>query len=280
MKIAITGANGYIGSALVKKALDNHYDVIAIDIDNTYIDSRAKFLKINIFEENLNLYHIMNEPDVLIHCAWRNGFNHNSLLHIQDLYNHYSFIKAMSENVKYISVMGSMHEIGYYEGKVTENTPCNPQSLYGIAKNALRQSLELLSRDSEFYLHWLRAFYIIGNDKRSNSVFCKLLRKANEGEKEFPLNSGKLKYDFISLDELCEQILAASIQNNVNGIINICSGKPISLGEMIEEYIEENNLNIKLNYGVFPDRPYDSPIIYGDNSKIKSIVDKISNTYL
>ena len=38
-----------------------------------------------------------------------------------------------------VSVMGSMHEIGRWEGAVDENTPANPLSNYGVAKNALRQ---------------------------------------------------------------------------------------------------------------------------------------------
>lgn len=277
MKIAITGANGYIGSALVKSCLDKGYTTIAVDIDNTYIDKRAGFKKIDIFNALENLYEAFDKPDVLIHLAWRNGFVHNDPVHISDLYKHYQFLEAMIKNgVKYISVMGSMHEIGYYEGVIDENTPCNPMSLYGIGKNALRQSLECLVKDKDVYLHWLRGYYIVGNDERSNSVFGKIIRAYNEGKKEFPLNSGKNKYDFISLDKLCEQIIAASTQNKINGIINICSGKPVSLGERIEQFIRENNLGIKLDYGVFPDRPYDSPIVYGDNKRIVEILSKIS----
>lgn len=44
--------------------------------------------------------------------------------------------------------MGTMHEVGYWEGAIDEHTPCNPQSQYGIAKNAMRQSLMLTAKDS------------------------------------------------------------------------------------------------------------------------------------
>lgn len=277
MRIAITGANGYIGSSLVKKALDLNYEIIAVDIDNTYIDDRAEYIKVNIFDDTENLYDKMGRPDVLIHLAWRKGFIHNDMAHLEDIDKHYRFIVKMIDcGVKYVSIMGSMHEIGYYEGKIDEDTPCNPLSLYGIGKNALRQSLECLVKDKDVYMHWLRGFYIIGNDERSSSVFGKIIRANNEGKKEFPLNSGKNKYDFIKIDDLCNQIIAASTQNKINGIINICSGKPVPLGERIEQFIRENNLGIKLDYGVFPDRPYDSPIVYGDNKRIIEILSKIS----
>ena len=57
--------------------------------------------------------------------------------------------------------MGTMHEIGFWEGAVDENTPCNPLSQYGIAKNALRQSLLLLTQNSDVKIYWLRAYYIL-----------------------------------------------------------------------------------------------------------------------
>lgn len=68
------------------------------------------------------------------------------------------------------------------------------------------------------------------------------------------------------------QIAAVVEQENISGIINCCSGQPISLAERVESFIKENGLNIQLDYGAFPDRPYDSPCVYGDNSKIKSIL--------
>ena len=40
---------------------------------------------------------------------------------------------------------------------------------------------------------------------------------------------------------------------------------------MVENFIKEYNLDIKLEYGVFADREYDSPEIYGDNAKITRI---------
>ena len=131
MKIAITGANGYIGSTLVKKCLNNGFETIAIDIKNNYIDKRAVYKKIDIFENTDNIYESLGSPDVLIHLAWRKGFVHNDIAHLEDLNKHYTFlINMVNSGIKYISVMGSMHEIGYHEGVIDENTPCNPMSVF------------------------------------------------------------------------------------------------------------------------------------------------------
>ena len=61
MKILITGANGYIGSKVVKALCDAGITTIATDFDDKYIDSRAIFIKATIFEKNENWYSFFNE---------------------------------------------------------------------------------------------------------------------------------------------------------------------------------------------------------------------------
>lgn len=126
----------------------------------------------------------------------------------------------------------------------------------------------------ECILQWLRCYYILGDDKKNNSIFCKLLLAAEEGKKTFPFTTGKNQYDFITVDELANQLSAAVLQKEVVGIINCCTGKPMSLADRVEQFINEHNLDIKLEYGAFPDRPYDSPCEYGNNSKIQIILNK------
>ncbi|PRR81755.1 NAD-dependent epimerase/dehydratase family protein [Clostridium vincentii] len=272
-KILVTGANGYIGRHIVKTLLNCGYNVDACDFRFDGVDERANKIYTPIFNGDEDIYDKLGKPDICIHMAWRNGFVHNSETHIEDLNNHYTFLKNMiTGGLKHLSVMGTMHEVGYWEGPIDENSPTNPSSLYGIAKNSLRQAIELMIKDNNIVLQWLRAYYITGDDLKSNSIFSKITKMEMEGKEKFPFTTGKNKYDFISVEELSEQIVAASTQTEVGGIINCCSGNPISLAEKVEEFIEKNNFKIKLQYGAFPDRKYDSLAVWGDNNKIQSIL--------
>ena len=276
MKILVTGANGYIGAHVVSYLLDHTpHEVVAVDLSDTFIDSRATFISRNILAdaEQPALYEELGSPDVLIHLAWRNGFDHRAESHITDLPGHYLFLRYMIDaGVKSVSVMGTMHEVGFYEGAITEDTPCAPLSLYGIGKNALRQSLLVYAEGRSVSVKWLRAYYILGDNARNKSIFSRILGWAKEGKKTFPFTMGTNKYDFISVERLAEQISEASIQNAVEGIINVCSGTPVALKDMVENFIAENNLDIRPEYGVFPDRKYDSPAIWGDCGKITAIL--------
>ncbi len=279
-KVLVTGANGYIGSCVVKTLLDLGVDVVAVDINDNNIDDRATIIKSNIFniDNNENLYEKYGRPDVCLHMAWIDGFVHKSDNHMLYLSSHYAFLNNLMENgIKQVAVMGTMHEVGFYEGKVDENTPTNPLSMYGVAKNALRKAIELKAESLDVYYQWLRCFYIYGNDDRANSIFAKILKSAAEGKDKFPFTTGQNAYDFIEISELAKQLSLAVTQNEVTGIINCCTGEPVKLADKVESYIKEHNLNIELEYGAFPDRPYDSKIIYGDATKIKKIVKKYEN---
>lgn len=273
MKILVTGASGYIGRHVVTSCLNLGHEVCASDFTFKGLDDRAERVDCPIFSGDKDIYNQLGCPDVLIHLAWRDGFVHNSAAHMTDLSNHVTFLNHMIDGgLKYLTVMGSMHEIGYWEGAIDANTPCNPLSMYGIAKNALRQELLLYTKDKSVNFHWLRAFYIFGDDAHGSSIFAKLYQANEDGKTEFPFTSGKGLYDFISVNELADMIAKASIQSTYTGIINVCTGNPISLADKVENYIKEKGMTIKLKYGAFPDRPYDSPGVWGDPSIIKKIM--------
>ena len=272
MKILITGANGYLGSGIVKAILNRGNDVVAVDFKTNHIDDRAEKIACNLFEIE-NPYEYFGKPDVLCHLAWRDGFVHYSSTHINDLPNHFAFLKKMVEaGCKHIAVMGSMHEIGFFEGSINETTPCHPVTPYGIGKNALRELTAMLCNQNSCVFQWMRGYYIVSNSKYGSSIFSKIATAAEEGIKEFPFTWGQNQYDFIDYPEFCEQVASVVEQSKEQGIINICSGRPEKLVDRVERFIKENKYDIKLLYGVFPDRPYDSKAIWGDSTKIEKIM--------
>ena len=277
LKILVTGANGYLGQGIVRSILNNGHCVVATDFNTQFVDERAERIACNLFEVD-NPYSFFGEPDVLLHLAWRDGFVHYSSAHIDDLPKHYAFIKKMVDGgIQQVAVMGSMHEIGFFEGSINENTPCHPTTPYGIAKNALRDLTQMICKQKNIVFQWLRGYYIVGNSKFGSSIFSKITAAVDEGKTEFPFTLGQNQYDFIDYPDFCAQVAAVVGQKNEQGIINICSGKPEKLADRVERFIKENGYRIKLQYGAFPDRPYDSKAIWGNDTKIRKIMENQTN---
>lgn len=272
MRVIVTGANGYIGRNVVKALLEANHQVTAVLFEGENPHSflnNADIYQCNIFDLSDDQFHeLTGNSDSLLHLAWQAGFNHRDPSHLENVMKHYHFLtRIVQEGIKNISVAGTMHEIGYFVGAVDFSTPCNPRNPYGIAKNFLRQAIfDFASVNQNINVQWLRFYYIVGDDRYSNSIFTKILKAEDDKQEFFPLNSGEMLYDFIDIKDLATQIIE-HIELGNSGIFNCCSGKPQSLRNAVEEFIAQNNLKIRPKYNIFPARPYDSMAIWGKLEK-------------
>mgnify|MGYP002518658460 CR=1 FL=1 len=160
MKILVTGANGYLGSGVVESLLKDGVEVIATDFQKENINEKATIITANLFEVE-NPYEYFGKPDVLLHMAWRDGFVHNSETHMKDLPKHVEFIEKMIRGgVKRVSVMGSMHEIGFFEGF----TNLQLLELYGIT---------FFMAVLAYYMHGANIARLILHEERKTYLFKK-----------------------------------------------------------------------------------------------------------
>ncbi len=273
MRILVTGASGYIGEGVVNQLVNDGIEVIATDINESIFDD-VEYVQTDLADVE-HPYLFFGKPDICLHLAWKDGFKHNSDSHIENLPVHVRFIESlMNEGLKKIAIMGSVHEIGFYEGSISEQTPTNPVSKYGISKNALRQVIEAEAKQLNVEFQWIRGFYIVGNSTRGCSVFSKITEAEMRGDEWFPFTKGDNQFDFIDYNDFCYQIASIVEQNKINGIINACSGHPEKIGDRVERFLLDMNYKIKLQYGAFPSRPYDSKAIWGNDEKIKRILEE------
>ncbi len=174
--------------------------------------------------------------------------------------------------------MGTMHEVGYWEGAIDENSPCNPASLYGIAKNALRETTFPVRQAHGAVAQWIRAYYIVGDDKFGNSIFSKLLAAAEEGEPPSPSPRVRTATTSSPCTSWPRRSRRSWTRPRSPASSTPAPASPMSLAERVEAYIRDNDLDITLEYGAFPDRPYDSPGVWGDPTKIRQILATVDGT--
>lgn len=282
-KILIMGANGYIGSHLTRYLCDQpiKYEVYASGRKNTNIDNRAHYIQYDIHKEFQNpkeYVQCFGNVDACVYLTWQDGFNHNAISHVHDWYYHFNFIKQMLDSgLKHIAVMGSFREYGTYCGAANEELEVRPDNLYVLAKDTLHKAIELYIKNNnmDICFQWIRPFSVYGDDELNNSIFTKILLWEKEGKETFPCTLGTERYDYIHIDECVKQIEAIISQTDIDGVINCCTGKSTSLREQIEFFLNVNHLKIRPEYGSFERRKYDSDEIYGDRTKLDTILEKV-----
>lgn len=281
-KILVTGATGFLGNHIIKQLTDAHYPVIATDMDL----NKAKFFKwypkIKFIEYDINkatqddLYCFFDKPDILIHLAWQGLPNYNELFHIeQNLYSNYLFLKNIIINgLPRLTTAGTCFEYGKQEGCLAENTVTMPNTPYSLAKDTLRRLIEcLLQKYPNCILSWVRLFYVYGPGQSKSSILSLLQEALDKNESHFNMSGGEQLRDYLHIKNMAEYIVKISIQNKVSGIINCCSGKPISIKSLVRDYLKEKGREVKLNFGFYPYPEHEPMAFWGDNTKLRSIID-------
>ena len=241
--------------------------------------SKVKYIKYNINNNsNKNLYEFFDKPDQLIHLAWEDLSNYNSSFHINEtLPNHCHFIESMViGGLKDVVVTGTCFEYGMIEGCLSENMETKPENSYSIAKDTLRKFIVNLQREYDFVYKWIRLFYMYGEGQSKTSLIYLLDKAIQDKDKEFNMSGGEQLRDFLPINKVIQNIVLIVNQNTlVNQSINCCSGKAISVKNLVLDYLKQRQYQIKLNLGFYPYPDYEPMNFWGDNTKLEEIRGKI-----
>lgn len=280
MKILVTGATGFIGNYVVNELLKNNCEVIATSLhiekakDAVWF-SQVKYIPFNLqeFNDNTDYFTFFNEPDAMIHLAWEGLPNYKDDFHTDiNLPRHLAFLTNLVRNgLINLSVTGTCFEYGMKEGSLGEEMHCEPANPYAIAKNELRIQLEQLKANKFFNFKWIRLFYMYGQGQSVKSLISQLETALDNNEKAFNMSGGEQVRDFLPVEKVAANIVKIALQNNVQGIINCCSGIPVTVKAFVENYLKERNKSIQLNLGFYPYTDYEPMKFWGDTSKLKLI---------
>ena len=111
-----------------------------------------------------------------------------------------------------------------------------------------------------------------GTGQNPNSLLSQLDRALANGEVGFNMSGGEQQRDYLPVETVVAYISKIALQNEVEGIINCCSGNPVTVKHFVENYLAKNNQHIQLNLGHYPYADYEPMRFWGDDKKLKSIL--------
>jgi nucleoside-diphosphate-sugar epimerase len=277
MNILVTGATGFIGQNLIPILLGggHHITVLARKKEkasNFHWYKKVRFITYNILDISKPLPPI-GEHDAIIHLAWTGLPNYKSLFHFEtNLPANYRFLKdIIGRGVNHVLVSGTCFEYGMQSGCLSEEIQTQPSNPYALAKDTLRKFLESLEKEKSFNLQWARLFYMYGPGQSHLSLLSQLDEAIERKDKIFNMSGGEQLRDYLSVQEVARKLAVLAEHPKCNGIVNICSGKPISVRRLVEQQLSIKNKKIRLNLGYYPYSDYEPMAFWGNNSKYNTM---------
>jgi nucleoside-diphosphate-sugar epimerase len=278
MKVMVTGATGFVGRHVVNELLVRGHSVVAIARDVTRAREMSWFEHVEFIQCDLHknfqiLFQPGSLPDILVHLAWPGLPNYRGFFHIsKNLPSDLVFLEAaVMSGVPHAIVAGTCLEYGMQYGPLTEQMETKPTTPYGFAKDTLRKSLQLLQKERTFTFQWMRLFYMYGEGQNPNSLLAQLDRAIDEGKPVFNMSAGDQLRDYLPIHAVAENFALAIENSRCDGVINCCSGKPISVFDLVMQRCQSKASNIQLNRGYYSYPDYEPLAFWGVPSKLASL---------
>lgn len=240
-KAIVTGANGFIGSSLVKKLVDKEVNVVALDISfqNSKLPESNLITKVETSLDDVEalLQIIPNaEYDVMYHLAWA-GVNGPAkadpviqLKNAEMAMNCASVSKKLG--VKKLLCAGTIAERATESLSNLKTT--SGGMMYGIAKHCTHLMLETYCKNIGLDFVWMQFSNIYGPSNKTGNLVSYTIGELNKGN-EATFGPALQPYDFILVDDLIEAVLRLGEKETKRNIYFIGSGEPRRLKDYLLE---------------------------------------------
>jgi len=279
-RILITGASGFVGSNVARRALRDGHEVHLLlrpghqswRIDEIARDVRLHSAALQDRDQVTTVVHNI-KPDWIFHLA---------------AYGAYSTQKDFDQMVK-TNVLGcaslldacltlgfdafvncgSSSEYGLKDHAPTEDETLEPNSYYAITKASASHYCDLAARTHGARVFTLRLYSIYGPYEEPGRFIPALLVHALRGELP-PLVSARTARDYVFVDDACDAVVqVARWPELASGIYNVCTGVQTSLEQVVSMTRSMLNVSSEPQWGTMSQRSWDSDIWVGSPAKLK-----------
>ena len=233
MKTLITGASGFVGTQLIKE-LQQRDELELFGISRHHRDStqNLKWLKGDLSDKSFVKSLSTMGFEKIFHLSWEGLPDRGKHFSQVNLESSTRFLKAVSDAGEVeLNVIGSCLEYGATTGPVSDSDIPDGNDDFALAKIAIHEFTKSLGVP----YRWYRPFYIFGIGQSPKSLIPSIIAALSVG-KEIEVKAMNNSHDFISVDDLASAIAISSTNNSIFGEINIGTGEPTCVGEILKVF--------------------------------------------
>lgn len=275
-KILLTGPTGLIGKYAIEPLLEAGFEVFAVSSKSKEADSKINWVKADLlyFADIKRVFEEV-KPEYLLHFAWDTtpGSYLESNLNFDWVQSSLEMLKQFKQHGGKRAVFaGTCFEYEFeYEilgAPLKEDTKLNPTSTYAKCKNHLNGLATLYSMKNDISFGWGRIFYVYGENEQEKRLIPYVINCLSH-DKEFSTSAGELIKDYMFAEDIAGAFVKF-LDTEVEGCVNICTGKPVALKEIVSLIAKKLG---KEHLVTFENKGTKEPgRILGDNSRLANEV--------
>lgn len=243
MKVSVTGANGFIGQAIVAELFENSHEIVAIgrgnSVNQTFVKTKNYFRTDISSAENFAEIEQMRNVEIFIHCAGlahqfgkvgKSDFWKTNVVGTENVAN-----LGVKLKIKHFILISSVAVYGgNFENKnpVNEEFICQPKDFYAESKLESERIAKEICQRNKIALTILRPVTVIGEGDRGN--FLRLI-SAIDRKRFVWIGNGTNQKSLIHKTDVARVCLQVLDKKTVATEIFNISGKPLSMKEIVDE---------------------------------------------
>jgi UDP-glucose 4-epimerase len=284
--VLVTGSNGFIGSHLSRKLLEEGAEVhVFLKKDTNQFRIQDLISELTLWYGDLRDYQSIcscirnSKPQIIFHLAALLNVNRTPELiepmidiNIKGTLN---FLRGVIEekiDLESFINTGSSEEYGNGLVPFNENQREIPVSPYSASKVATTYFCQMLHKSMELPIVTLRPFLVYGPSQDTHMFIPSLIQHCLEG-KDFPMTEGDQTREFNYIDDTVDAYIHAAVSRDAIGeVINIGNGIEYSIKDVAEKIVHIMGDPIRLLIGALPKRPGETKHFFCSNKKVKELL--------
>jgi nucleoside-diphosphate-sugar epimerase len=264
-KVLLTGATGFIGRHCISTLLEKGFEVHATYSKSSPIDrSDIVWHQVDLFDsERVDKLLSQLQPSYLLHLAWYvvPGKLATAIDNFYWVQSSLELVRKFVENGgQRLVISGSGYEYDWNYGYCSELvTPLVPNTLYGTCKNALWSLVEAYANKMGASSAWGRVFFLYGPYEHPNRLVPAVIRPLLQGESARCSHGNQIR-EYLHVQDVADGLVAL-LDSKVSGAVNIASGQPIALKDIINSIAQKLHREELILLGAIPSNPNDTPLV-------------------
>lgn len=275
-RILLTGATGFLGRHCLPLLLARGDEVHAVSAKvPAEAPSGAKWHEADLLDSGQVLELVSRvRPSHLLHFAWYTvpGSFWTSLENFRWVQASLTLLQAFGVGGgRRVVMAGTCAEYDWSYGYCSESiTPLGPKTVYGVCKHALHTMLDAFGKQSNLSVAWGRIFFLYGPHEHPDKLVSSVIRSVLRGESARCSHGNQVR-DYLHVQDAASAFVAL-LHSDVRGPVNIASGRPVLLKDIVYKIARTINREDLIQLGTVPTSTSDPPLVVAD---VRRLVEEV-----